>query len=110
MARRRKARLRRISGGERRTHSSKPVERRYDWDKEAIVRPFAAIATRKLRFAQINRLLNDQPPSKTINKDVRVYLFRSGEDRDDFVEAFHRDYGARAYQLDRGPYGSQEEG
>ena len=95
--RRRKAKLRRVAGGERRTHSSTQDYVRLEWWKDCLrERPYAATASRKLRFRQINRVINDQPPSVVRSKDVRTYLFLTGEDRDTFVEEFHSGFDARA--------------
>lgn len=104
MSRKRKPKLRRVAGGERRPHS-KPV-RRFSytdilewWKKHKGERPFAASASRKLRFSHINRLLKDRPPTLLCDDGYRIYLFCSGEDRDQFVEEFYGEFRARAMSL-----------
>lgn len=107
MSRRRKARRKQIAGGDRKTHSERvKVDRFHQHQVEAWMRfnrperPYAAIATRKLRFTAINQLLDDRPPSVVRRCDgLRVYLFKDGEDRDLFVEAFHDRYRARAITI-----------
>lgn len=60
-------------------------------------RPWAATANRRLKFAKINRVLRDCPPAAVMRDGYRIFLFRSGNDRDRFVECFHHKYEAKAY-------------
>ena len=107
MSRRRKARRKQIAGGERKTHEQRAhVDRFHNHQVEAWVRfnkperPYAAVATRKLRFSMINQLLDDRPPSVVRREDgLRVYLFKDGEARDLFVETFHDRFRARAMTI-----------
>lgn len=107
MSRRRKARRKQVAGGDRKTHSERvKVDRFHQHQVEAWVRfnrperPYAAIATRKLRFSAINQLLDDRPPSVVRREDgLRVYLFKDGEARDLFVETFHDRFRARAITI-----------
>jgi len=104
MSRKRKPKLRRVAGGERRPYS-KPV-RRFSyadiikwWTGHRSERPFAASASRKLRFSRINALLGDKPPTLLCDDGYRIYLFCSGEDRDRFVEEFYLEFKARAMSI-----------
>lgn len=60
-------------------------------------RRWLATANRRLSFRKVNRLLRDEPPSAVLRTGYRVFLFRSGNDRDKFIEEFHRGYEAKAY-------------
>ena len=96
--------LKYVAGGDRKTHPNKrKVESFHRFQGEGWYkflrdeRPYAAIANRRLRFATVNELLSDRPPSVVRKEDsMRVYLFRTGEDRDLFVETFHHHYAAKA--------------
>lgn len=110
MSLRRRPRLKYVAGGDRKTFSKrgKPkglrrfeVEEWYRSHSEN--RPYAAIANRRLRFAAVNELLNDRPPSIVRHEDgFRIYLFRDGQDRDIFVENFHFEFKARAIIIGTG--------
>lgn len=60
-------------------------------------RRWLATANRDLSFRKVNRLLGDEPPTVVLRTGYRVFLFRSGHDRDLFVENFHRGYEAKVY-------------
>lgn len=101
---RRKAKLRHVGGHEWKSHPNRVKVQSFYWYQieswfhaHRDRRPFAAVATRRLRFSVINQLLDDRPPSVLRHEDkMRIYLFRTGEDRDSFVETFHGDYRAKA--------------
>lgn len=103
----RKPKLRRTAGGQRRTHSNRAQAQRERWEAEFARRPYAAVANRRLRFRDINRELGDQPPSVVYSAGYRAYLFKSGEDRDRFVEEFHYEFEARAIPQQEVRYGPQ---
>lgn len=60
-------------------------------------RPWMATANRRLSFRKINRLIGDKPPTVVLLTGYRVFLFKTGNDRDTFVENFHRGYEAKVY-------------
>lgn len=64
------------------------------WARQDSEYPYAALAYRKLRFKHVNGLLAEKVPTEALGKDWRIYLFKTGEQRDDFVEAFHGEYDA----------------
>lgn len=103
MSRRRKARRRRVAGGEHRTHSENASRDSLSpslveaWIRfNRIEYPYAAVANRKLRFSMIEDLLGFVPPSVVRKDNLRVYLFKDGESRDLFLESFHRRFWAKA--------------
>ena len=111
MSRKRKPKLRRTAGGERRTHSNRASrtmqEQQERWRDELAKRPYAAIANRRLRFRTINREIDDKPPSVVHVSGYRAYLFKTGEDRDRFVEEFHHEFEARAIPHEEVRYAPQ---
>lgn len=76
---------------------TKPVRRW--WEAQKQERPFAAIASRKLRWEEVCELIDEIPPSMVLEQKWRTYLFRTGEDRDRFVEVFFEKYHAKAASL-----------
>jgi len=60
-------------------------------------RPWMATANRNLNFRRLNRKLGDHPPSVVLLTGYRLFLFKSGFDRDLFVENFHKGYEAKVY-------------
>lgn len=102
--RRRRAKLRDVAGGNRKTYSQEPwvaVYNQHQLDAwfwyYALVRPYAAVVDRRLKPSVVDRLLEETPPWVIRKKDgMKIYLFKSGEDRDLFVETFHHRYHAKA--------------
>ena len=68
------------------------------WSLQAKDYPYAAFAHRQLRFRRVNELCREKVPTEPLGREWRIYLFRNGETRDDFVEAFHEDYDAHGAQ------------
>lgn len=67
------------------------------FEQEHPDRQWMATANRQLSFRRINRELRDMPPSVILRTGYRVFLFKSGNDRGQFVQAFHKGFEAKAY-------------